>query len=141
MTRNLSQIRNNTVCIESCRQVFELCSKLLSNLNSELNSKPTSKLNSGSSLESLRSTLEMCAKISQVTAQALQLKSDVDIRLSLLCADLCLQCAELCEDQSSQNREDFKSCAAACYSCVRACRMLSSHPSSYIPLYSDIRLV
>ena len=126
MTRSLSQNRNKQNCIESCLKAYEVCTRTLS-MGLEIHED-----------QSFIKTLQLCTQVCQLAAQALLLDSNFDSRLCFLCADICTEVAELCEDFNETER---KNCAEVCLRCARACRLMSSHPASHLAMHSDIRLV
>jgi hypothetical protein len=126
MTHGMSQNRNRQACIDSCLKAYEVCTRTLAT-GLEINED-----------QDFIKNLQLCSQVCQLTSQALLLNSDFETRLCLLCADICTEVAELCEDFEE---DEMRICAEVCLKCAKACRMMGSHPSSHLPLQSDIRLV
>ena len=61
----------------------------------------------------------VCAAICKTTGEALSLGSEFSHKLCQLCADICVACAEECEQHDAMTH--CKECAEECRKCSEAC--------------------
>jgi len=66
-----------------------------------------------------------CSDMCRATINALLLSSDPTGAACVLCARVCLQCAESCERAG-----DLEDCSEACLRCARACMAVSGSPTA-----------
>lgn len=62
-----------------------------------------------------------CAKICRVTASFVASNSMFASRMVELCAEICGQCANVCENHKEEEQE-CKACAKICRECEEACK-------------------
>lgn len=69
-----------------------------------------------------------CAEICQASANMMMRNSEFSERLCGVCAEVCIRCAEDCEQFGDDER--MKACAEACRRCAESCQtMTASMPS------------
>lgn len=99
-------------CIAHCLEAFRACSELIPhelNLHGDISASAHIRLLSGCSL--------MC----ETAAKMLMLDSELQAKVCALCAEICLQTAQSCEDHAEENRFALE-CARACRRCAKSCQ-------------------
>lgn len=92
-------------CADECDHCFDMC----------LDNDRTDEL-----VRALRACRD-CAKICRVTASFIASNSMFASRMVELCAEICGQCADVCENHTDEEQE-CKACAKICRECAEACR-------------------
>ena len=70
-------------------------------------------------------TLADCAKLCEVSANAMLRMSDFHAQICRVCAEACDRCARSCE-QVDRNDETMRQCAERCRSCADSCRLMAA---------------
>lgn len=99
-------------CIAQCLECFRACSELIPH---ELNLRGEATASSHIRL------LSACAVLCETAAKIMMLDADPAPQVCVLCAEICLQAAQSCEDHAEENRFALE-CARACRRCAKSCQ-------------------
>ena len=106
-------------CIHNCQSCHDSCLRTLSYCHFEDREAQFNVPDSGELLESLQD----CAKICELNADFMLRGSDFHTSTSLICADICEQCALDCE-QFTKN-EVLAACSEICRRAAESCRAIT----------------
>lgn len=117
MTHHLALYQVNAEmkqCIQNCLDCHSIC----------LNTVTYCLQQGGmhSELPHIRLMLD-CAEICQTSANFMLRGSEMHVRTCAICAEICLKCAEDCEQMGDD--EQMKACAQMCRTCAETCRQMS----------------
>lgn len=100
-------------CIENCLDCYRHCELALANsYKQELVSESDHLI-----------LLSSCAEICRTSAKFMLLGSPFHAETCSVCSNVCLACAESCEDMDD---DSLKACIQACRKCAESCAEMSS---------------
>lgn len=104
-------------CIEHCLDCFVFCSKTITHCLAHGEDERES--------EQIK-VLLTCAIITDATAKLMLADSTFHEEACRLCAMVCRDCAQDCQELCSQD-EAFGECAALCLACAESCEAMTAH--------------
>jgi hypothetical protein len=101
-------------CIDKCLECFKSCSSLIPHCL-QLGEEHASAQHIG--------LLSLCAEVCHTSIKGMQFDLELKDKVCDLCADICIQCAEECED-TADGDQMMLSCASTCRECAEACQRM-----------------
>jgi hypothetical protein len=111
--------RQNEQCIEDCQQCHRVCLETMTHYL-EADSIQTQT-------DRVRLLLD-CAEVCQTAANFMIRNSALHLSICSSCADICLRCAEACEQYGDDER--MKACADACRRCAESCQLMVANATA-----------
>jgi hypothetical protein len=108
---------NMRECLENCFQCHRACEQLIPHCLA-MSGKHASR-------EHIE-ILSLCADICRTSAHFMMWNSDLHHRVCGVCAEVCMKCAEDCEQMVGAD-EMMLACAQICRKCSASCSMMSLH--------------